>query len=93
MLCWVLDLLNPNSCILASNNGQDLENTNFPFVLGQRSSSLIKSLSSLIAEIEARVEETWKMTECDATDDIGPAELDGGEDTAGVVLQFSQRKL
>ena len=43
------------------------------------------------------------MTECDATDDTGPAELDGtldgalggggGEDTAGVVLQFSQRKL
>ena len=68
-------------------------------MLGQRSSSSIKNLSSLIAEIEARVEETWKMTECDATDDTGPAELDGtldgalggggGEDTAGVVLQFS----
>ena len=42
----------------------------------KRSSSSIKSLTSLIAEIEARVEETWEMS-----------------DTAGVVLQFSQRKL
>ena len=43
------------------------------------------------------------MTECDATNDTGPTELDGtldgaldggvGEDAAGVVLQFSQRKL
>ena len=61
---------------MASNNGQDLESTNFQFVSGQRSSSSIKNLSSLIAEIEARVEETWEMS-----------------DTAGVVLQFSQRKL
>ena len=72
----VQDLSNPNSLILASNKGHELEITNFPLPDGQISSSSIRSLSSLIVEIEANVEQTWEMTEEDETG--GTVELDDG---------------